>query len=346
MTGHMKMFQPDVESVEEFIQRFRLQHSDKLAAADAKKGSSLSTMYLANALPVNILTDLQRRLKPRLLTDVKYEELEAQLISSYGVKKFVIGAAVAFLTRKQKPGESIESYAKVLNVLSSHVGYSNCCRDRLIRDVFVSGLQSTKLVASLLVECENKTFQECVERAKIVEQVTKDVEELTPSVVNAANYKLKTTHGTSPKRNEQGSRASIPLSYKCIRCGAAGKHRASDCYTLKKKSKCTSCSKTSHISKMCRSAKKLTNKSKPTNHPYPEDEFAEEVDQLDYAANCLVDASIYSGDYTGRPHDAVAETSDHCASSTRNINVVKASHGKLPLDNCKSPNAFLDPNCN
>jgi hypothetical protein len=75
-------------------------------------------------------------------------------------------------------------------------------------------LQSTKLVASLLVECENKIFQECVERAKIVEQVTKDVEELNPSVANTANYKLKTTHGSSPKPNERGSRASIPFVIK------------------------------------------------------------------------------------------------------------------------------------
>ena len=83
-----------------------------------------------------IPTDIQRRFKPKLLTDATYEDLEANLRGSYGVNKSIIVLAVAFLNRKQKPQESIENYSKVLNELASQCKYLDCCTDRMLGDVF------------------------------------------------------------------------------------------------------------------------------------------------------------------------------------------------------------------
>ena len=51
----------------------------------------------------------------------------------------------------------------------------------MLRDIFVSGLHSSKLVTTLITECEEKTFHECVERAKLLEQLIRDVEDINPS---------------------------------------------------------------------------------------------------------------------------------------------------------------------
>ena len=44
---------------------------------------------LANSLPTSVVTDIQRRIKPKLLTETSFEELERQLTSCYSIKKSV-----------------------------------------------------------------------------------------------------------------------------------------------------------------------------------------------------------------------------------------------------------------
>ena len=134
-----KIFQPDLESVSEFLERFKLQNHTILE--EKKEDNKSRAMLLANALPVDILTDIQRKLKPKKLSETTYEEIENHLTSLHSTKKSIIGAAVAFLHRRQQNGESIENFAKSLNELASQCNYSDCCRDRMLRDAFVSGLK-------------------------------------------------------------------------------------------------------------------------------------------------------------------------------------------------------------
>ena len=101
------VFNPDLETVEEFLQRFKVQQHDVLYKA--KDDSMRQAMFFANALPVNIITDIQRRLKPKLLTEATFANIENHLVSAFSVKKSVIGAVVSFVNRKQKQAESIET---------------------------------------------------------------------------------------------------------------------------------------------------------------------------------------------------------------------------------------------
>ena len=73
----------------------------------------------------SVLTDIQRRLKPMLLTAATYDDFERNITSSYIVKRSVIGAAVTFVTPKPKPNESIEAYSKALNELASKCSYGH-----------------------------------------------------------------------------------------------------------------------------------------------------------------------------------------------------------------------------
>lgn len=253
-SDNLKVFNPNLETVEEFLQRFKVQHYEVLLKAG--ENSTKRAMHLANALPVNILTDIQRRFKPKLLTEATFEDIENHLVSAFSVKKSVIGAAVSFVNRKQKPSESIETYSKVLNELASQCDYSDCCRDRLLRDIFISGLRSPKLIRVLITECEQKKFSECVARAKVLEQVTQDVQDINPGEKVQSSFKIERVtnkDGYHRKNHDHGSVSSkktVPSTYKCIRCGSKAKHFVTDCYALKLK--CNKCRKPGHIAQACK----------------------------------------------------------------------------------------------
>ena len=87
---NLHLFSIEIESVEEFLQRFKIQNGYKLDKAgndDSKKAR-----ILAKSLPTTVVTDIQRRIKPKRLTDTSFEEFERQLTSSYSIKKSVMGA--------------------------------------------------------------------------------------------------------------------------------------------------------------------------------------------------------------------------------------------------------------
>ena len=57
--------------MDEFIARFKLQNKVALAAAE-DDDASVPTILFVNSLPVKILTDIQRSLKPATLADATF----------------------------------------------------------------------------------------------------------------------------------------------------------------------------------------------------------------------------------------------------------------------------------
>ena len=155
-------FNPKEENICEFLERFQVQSSDLLEKAgnDELKKAAI----LIKALPINIITDIQRRIKPNKLSSTGYTEITEKLTQQYEVKKSIIGASIQFINRKQSINESIESYAKTLNNLAAECKYSACCRDRLLRDTFVAGIRNSKILSSLLQDCKKRTFNDVVEK--------------------------------------------------------------------------------------------------------------------------------------------------------------------------------------
>ena len=56
----------NLQTVDEILERFKVQQHDALTKAIID--SHRRAMFLADALPLNIITDIQRRLKPPLIT--------------------------------------------------------------------------------------------------------------------------------------------------------------------------------------------------------------------------------------------------------------------------------------
>lgn len=237
-------FNPSLETVVEFLERFTVQSADLLqqAGEDSKKKASI----LVKSLPVNVITDVQRRLKPLKLSAATYEDIKVKLTAQYEVKKSVIGATVQFLNRKQLPDESIENYARALNDLCSNCDYKDCCRDRSLRDAFVSGLRSANILSVLLQDCENKSFNECVEKAKLFATFSADAQDIRPCGNHQTSYKV------IEHRPKPAGMKKVPATYVCIRCGQRAKHYVNDCYALNLK--CSKCGKTGHLARCCKSS--------------------------------------------------------------------------------------------
>lgn len=251
--NYSKCFNPKLESVDEFLERFKLQNKAALRVAGDE--ISQAAELLANSLPTNIITDLQRRLKPISLNSATYEELETQLKAAYSKNKTFIGAAVAFINRKQRRDENIESYAKAINELASQCNYKDCCRDKMLRDIFVSGIKCNRLLTTFITDrdIEKKTFADCIVTAKLFEQALRDVEDIHPEekmAITSNVTEINKVHVSTPNKKSEATK-KVPANYICIRCGTKAKHFVNDCFA--RNMNCNSCSKTGHLARVCKS---------------------------------------------------------------------------------------------
>ena len=259
MSSHQcSAFDPELESVQEFFQRFQVQNSDllhKFRNDDAKKAS-----LLIKALPVSIISDLQRRLSPVLLTDASYDDIHDNLLQQFSSQKSTIGSSVQFLTCKQQHRQSFEEYVRQLNSLASPCNYPSTCLDRLLRDTFVAGISNSAILSSLIQVCDQLSFRETVERAKLLETYRQDVDSIrstrlpaTHTVHAAADHDCD--GATSPDcTNKVSSRKpSVEPTYLCYRCGSVGLHLGSDCFA--KTYRCHLCNKVGHLAKICQKTK-------------------------------------------------------------------------------------------
>jgi len=274
-------FNPKLENVDEFFERFELQN--KAALRKGGDDTSVAAELLANALPTNVITDLQRRLKPRTLSSATYAEMRTELKSAYGNNKTFIGAAVAFINRKQRVDEDIETYAKTINELAFQCNYRDCCRDKMIRDIFLSGLRSHKLLTTFITDqnIENKSFQDCIKTAKLYEQATRDVTDISAddaavstNNIPGAVHKL---HPSGHSNSKQGDTTKIiPSNYVCIRCGTRAKHLVNDCFAINLK--CNKCSKTGHIARVCKTKPASSDNLNRVDHEHYRESYEEEDD--------------------------------------------------------------------
>ena len=124
----------------------------------------------------------------------------------------------------------------------------------MLHDIFVSGLRSSKLFSTLITECEEKSFYDSVERAKTLEEVLQDTEDINPSVkVHSQN-----TVDMNKVQNKDNATVKIPKkflkNYMSIRCGTRIVHFGNECFAIKLK--CNLFSSTGQLAKVCKSKSK------------------------------------------------------------------------------------------
>ena len=104
-------YDKEAETIDEFLTRFSLQASDQLLH-HLRNNERKQVVLLMKALPVSVFTDVQRAMAPNNIADASFDDVTSTLVSLYSTKKSVLGASVQFFNCKQKPGQSIEDYAR------------------------------------------------------------------------------------------------------------------------------------------------------------------------------------------------------------------------------------------
>lgn len=238
------VFDADCETIEEFLERFSM----LLEGDTKKKTDKVISAFLIRALPVQMVTDLQRRLAPKKLTETSYDELQDNLLQAHSVRKSLVGASVKFFAYKQQAGQTLEEFSKELRFLASKCNFEqHLTVDRLLRDVFIAGINSPQVLTAVLQSADKLSFPEAVEKAKMLQTVREDAaslhNSLQPTRVHASSEAdYHAVNRVQPQK--------LPSGYTCMRCGAKNAHYVDKCYA--KSLECRSCHKVGHIASVCR----------------------------------------------------------------------------------------------
>ena len=271
-------FDQQLESIQEFFQRFNCQMSEalhKVRNDDLKKAK-----LLIRYLPVAVISELQRRIAPALLTDATFDVIEEHLLQQFSASKSTVGASVQFLTYRQQSGQSLEEYSRKLNSLASVCDYPSDCLDRLLRDAFVAGLNSPAILSTLIQECDKLTFRDTVERAKLLQTFRSDADKIHSSRVHATSEEI--VCGEVNKIGHKKTSQTCPRSsYLCYRCGVKGQHFSNNCEAIGKV--CRKCNKTGHLARICQqksssSQRTVHHMSSRASSPHSEDTYTAQDD--------------------------------------------------------------------
>uniref|UniRef100_A0A8D8T2G4 Peptidase A2 domain-containing protein n=1 Tax=Cacopsylla melanoneura TaxID=428564 RepID=A0A8D8T2G4_9HEMI len=178
-------------------------------------------------------------------TKIKYDDLIQKFEGFFSPKKKMSLERNMFFSRKQKTGESIESYVTDLKVLSNTCEFKEL-KDSLIKDVFIVGLleENYHIRERLLQEDDVKTLEDIVDIARTIElSRPKDKDNPISQDIMKIGNKPNSSGSFYARKFSQGRKSA------CGKCGLQF-HTNKKCPAAK--AKCHGCSKIGHYSKMCR----------------------------------------------------------------------------------------------
>lgn len=171
-------------------------------------------------------------------------------------------------TRRQQSGESLDEFLQVLRSLSKTCNLkavsAETYREELIRDSFISGINSS-LIRQRLLENITLTLQAAYDQAKSLDLAQKNNDAYgTPSAYVAATTLASKIPGEQPPESVTPTLAvstSSTSSKNCYFCGSSY-HARINCRA--RNSVCNSCGKKGHYAKVCMSKRSGLSKQSTT----------------------------------------------------------------------------------
>ncbi|XP_038115212.1 uncharacterized protein LOC6038259 [Culex quinquefasciatus] len=120
------------------------------------------------------LRKLQQLLYPKTHKDVTYVIVTDKLKAYFCPKRNRIAQSVEFFKRNQQEFEKVADFAVELQALSKNCVFGNYL-DKALRDKFVAGIVSPKIQGELMNSTDDMTFEQAVDKAKVLEQIELDV---------------------------------------------------------------------------------------------------------------------------------------------------------------------------
>uniref|UniRef100_A0A5S6Q597 RNA-directed DNA polymerase n=1 Tax=Trichuris muris TaxID=70415 RepID=A0A5S6Q597_TRIMR len=161
-------------------------------------------------------------------------------------------------TRKQQAGESLEDFLRALKALGAECNFkavtASQYQEELVRDAFVSGLQS-QTIRQRLLESKACDLASLLDVARVLDSAQKSSQTYLPST--GADMTVASTAVDDRREHDSAGALQEPLvavatkKTRCFFCGRS-KHERTLCPA--REAICRKCSKRGHFAKVCRSA--------------------------------------------------------------------------------------------
>lgn len=182
-----------------------------------------------------------------------YDGSVAALEKHFSPKLNIVAERYRFRQRAQAVGESIDHYIAALRELVKKCDFG-AMEDEMLRDQIVEKTNSARIRERLLME-EDLKLDKTLDVARRTEAAIADAKTIsvtdTKPVAAVHVQKKARNPKQKPARKTDGATS-------CYRCGAA-EHKANDKSCPAKDSKCNSCGKVGHFSRVCKSSQKPVN---------------------------------------------------------------------------------------
>lgn len=172
-----------------------LERAENFFELNAIKDDGFKRQLIVHFIGLPALRKLQQLLYPKTHKDVDYKTVTEKLKSYFSPKRNRIAQSVEFFKRNQQDFEKVADFAVELQALSKHIKFGDFL-DMALRDKFVAGIVSSKIQGELMNSPDDMTFEQVVEKAKVLEQIELDVMD------------MKTKHGALNRVNSNAGRWS------------------------------------------------------------------------------------------------------------------------------------------
>lgn len=248
--GNLTVFD---HSVQEWpIFKSRLDQFIKLNEIKSDKAGSLLITYLAD----DTYRLARNLLHPKILEDVKFEELVLVLDKHFTPKRCLLAEREKFYEARRAAGESVQEWAVRVRGLAVNCEFGTAL-DNMLRDRFVLGLYAGSERDRLFeVDAANLTFAKALE----VAQQAASARQARAGASAAGHVKEEPVYRVTAARSGVGAgvagRSSDgEVSRRCTVCGLRN-HDAIRCRY--RNYRCQLCGVKGHLKKVCNSAKKST----------------------------------------------------------------------------------------
>ncbi|KFD63456.1 hypothetical protein M514_10596 [Trichuris suis] len=230
------------------------------------------------ALPPNAVDAkalLINHVSPRIFSTLAgsspYEDAMQTLKEMFEKPVNEVHARHRLATRKQLAGESLEDFLRALKALSAECSFkavsASQYQEEVVRDAFVSGLQS-QTIRQRLLESKACDLASLLDIARVLDSAQKSVE--TYLVPMRADTTVASTGPEDRRELDNASALEEPcaaLAMKKTRCFFCGlsKHERTLCPA--RDAVCRRCSKKGHFAKVCRSAPAVQSSACPPDQP-------------------------------------------------------------------------------
>ena len=196
-----------------------------------------------------------------------YENAILTLKNAYIKTPNTIYARHRLSTRRQQPGESMDSYVQALKILAKDCNFeavsAKVYQEEAIRDAFISGILSNDIRQRLL-ENDKLTLLETTQKARTFESAQKNCQtySTTPVQTNASMNTENKMELNEPATVTTAAASTNKSNSQCYFCGNT-RHPRTKCPA--KDATCNYCEIKGHFAKVCRSAPKESKTKNPSS---------------------------------------------------------------------------------